>query len=334
MSALRVVLAAATLTLTVAASTNLTRELRAVAATYYANAGRVAALAGRDTTMDYYDRLRYDAADLEYPPANRPEVWFAAMRSVSQLDLSLATQLLHGDFQPMGSIRGIGETLVRSSKDGTMQPVAVYVPTAYDPSHPAPLMVFLHGMDESETQLLGPPYVYDIAQATGTIVVAPYGRGAYDFRGTESDVYDAFDAATHAFSIDDRRRYLAGYSMGGFSVFRLAPLHPHDWTAIMSIAGSLLASRARLLVSSMSNARFYILTGARDATVKTAWPTATAIYLRDAGLPVSFYSQPEGTHSIYTLRTILLQAWEDMVAGTVRSPEGLTGPGDLPDEPH
>ena len=325
--------AAGAVALAAAGSAELSRDLRAAGATYYARAGQVAAIAGRDTTMDYYDRLIEDADDLDHPPPNQPAMWNDAMQTIGRLDLSLAMQLLQRNFQPMGSIRGAGETLVRSSKDGTMQPVAVYVPTTYDPARAAPLMVFLHGMDESETQLLAPPFVERIAEETGTIVVAPYGRGAYDFRGAESDVYDARDAAMRAFSIDPQRRYLAGYSMGGFSVFRLAPLHPNDWTALMSIAGSLLASRAPRLTSSLSNARFYILTGARDATVKTDWPTATAIYLRDAGLAVSFYSQPNGTHSLYTLRTILSQAWRDMVAGTVRSPQGLTGPPDLPDEP-
>ena len=308
--------------------------LRSTAATYYARAGQVAIVAGRDTTMDYYDRLLDDAALLnQSPPKYYPaQLWQQAIQAAAQLDLSLATQLLQRSYQPMAAIRGLGETLVRSSKDGTMQPVAIYVPSQYSASTPASLVVFLHGLQQTESHLVAAQYLRDLADATGTIIVAPYGRGAYDFRGAESDVYDAFDAANRAFTIDPRRRYLVGYSMGGYSLFRLAPIHPADWSAVMSIAGSLLVSREPLVTTTMRDTRFYILTGARDQTVPTSYLIATAIYLRDAGLPVTFYSQFNGTHELYSLRQIISEAWNDMEHGVVRYPVGLTGASNLPED--
>jgi predicted esterase len=312
---------------------DLEGSLRAVAAQYYAGAGTVAVVAGPDTTMDYYDRLVADAALLhQAPPAGYPpDAWRTAIRAESQLDLSLAQQLLARAYRPMAQIRGLGETLVRSSKDGTMQPVAVYVPRGYSPAHPAAALVFLHGRDQAESHLLASSSVQDLAERTDTIVVAPYGRGSYDYDGAENDVYDALDAVQRAFSIDSRKRYLAGYSMGGFSVFRIAPLHPSDWTAIMSIAGSLLASRGPRVLATMARARFYVLTGFHDDNVPTAYPTATAIYLRDAGFAVAFYSQPDGTHALRSLGPILSQAWNDMERGIVRNPSGLTGAPNLPE---
>jgi S-formylglutathione hydrolase FrmB len=319
-----------------AASDNLADTIRNVAASYYAKAGQVAIVTGRDSTMDYYDRLLQDAelvsesAPRDYPP----DVWRRSVREESELDVSLATQLLQQAYQPMGAIRGAGETFVRSSSDGTMQPAGVYVPSSYSPAQPAALMIFLHGWLQPESRLVAPEYIQSIADRTGTIVVAPYGRGYYDFNGSASDVYDALDAATRTFAIDPRRRYLAGYSMGGFSVFDIAPMHPNDWSAVMSIAGSLLASRGPSVVATMRSARFYVLTGARDDNVPTLYPTATAIYLRDAGLPVTFYSAADGTHSLYTLRSILALAWSEMERGVVRSPTGLTGPANLPEAVH
>lgn len=335
-SGMRLLLAtlpAAVVVLSGAVTTDLGATLRSVAAQYYSTAGQIAIVAGRDTTMDYYERLVDDAALLRAPaPAHYPPaIWQQTATAASELDVSLAVQLMQRSYQPMAAIRGLGETLLRSTKDGTMQPVAVYVPASYSPQHPAPLVIFLHGNRQAESHLLAPQYVQDLAERTGTIVVAPYGRGAFDFAGSESDVYDAFGAANAAFAIDPHRRYLAGYSMGGFSVFRLAPLHPDDWTAVMSIAGSLLASRAPPVTAALSRARFYILTGAGDDNVPTAYPTATAIFLRDAGLAVTFYSQPDGTHSLYSLRPILSQAWDEMERGVVRSPRGLTGPPNLPE---
>ncbi len=283
--------------------------------------------------MDYYQRLLDDADLLNQPAPSyyTQQMWQHSLQGISQLDLSLATQLVTRSYHSMASIRGLGEAFVRSSKDGTMQPVAVYVPSGYSPKNPAPLVVFLHGHLQAESHLLAPQFIEDLAEQTGTIVIAPYGRGYYDFRGSESDVYDAFDAANQAFAIDPHKRYLAGYSMGGFSLFRIAPMHPTDWSAVMSIAGSLLGSRAPLVLSKMRATRFYVLTGARDDTVPTLFPTLTAVYLRDAGLPVTFYSQSGGTHLLYSLRSILSQAWNDMENGVVRIPRELSGRGGLPE---
>jgi dienelactone hydrolase len=317
-----------------ASSGDLGNTLRSTAASYYRDAGKVAVVTGADTTMDYYDRLLDDAALLGERPPNRypPQMFDNTVRAASQLDLSLALQLLQRTYQPMAAIRGLGETLVRSSKDGTMQPVAVYVPTTYSSDKPAALVVFLHGNQQAESHLLAPGYLQKLAEDSGSIVVAPYGRGVYDYRGVESDVDDAYQSAVRAFAIDPRKRYLAGYSMGGFSVFRLAPLHAADWTAILSIAGSLLQSRSDALLSAMpENVRYYIVTGSRDDNVPTLWPTTTAIFLRDVGRPVSFYSQMDGTHALFTLQPALTQAWNDMQRGVVRSPSGLTGAPNLPE---
>jgi pimeloyl-ACP methyl ester carboxylesterase len=315
------------------ASGNLDDTLRSVAAAYYAAAGKIEILTGRESTMDYYQRLLDDADLAQMPAPNNysAKMWQRLTEAEARLDLSLATQLLHDSFSPMATIRGLGEAFVRSSKDATMQPVALYVPSTYAPEKPAPLVIFLHGRLQAESHLIAPEFLAALAESTGTIVVAPYGRGYYDYRGSESDVYDALDAATLAFNVDPGKRYLVGYSMGAFSLFRIAPIHPDRWSAVMCISGALLASRASAVATTMRNNRFYVVTGARDDNVPTAFPTATAIFLRDTGSSVSFYSQPDGTHSLYSLRTILSRAWTDMERGVVRLPIGLSGAADLPD---
>jgi dienelactone hydrolase len=328
----RSIVAASALLLAGVAGENTPDALRSVAAVYYSNAARMATLTGRDSAMDYYQRL-VDDADLWTMPApgGMPEAaWQNLRETEARLDLSLAEQLLRRSFTPMTDIRGLGETFVRSSKDATMQPVAIYVPHSYSPERPAAIVVFLHGHPQAESHLIASDYLQGLSERTNTIIVAPYGRGYYDFNGSEGDVYDALDAANRAFDVDGRRRYLAGYSMGGFSLFRIAPIHPASWSAVMCISGSLLTSRAAAVLRTMQHARFYVLTGARDDNVPTAWPTATAIFLRDNGLPVTFYSEPDGTHALYSLRSILSRAWADMEGDDVRSPVGLSGAANLP----
>jgi pimeloyl-ACP methyl ester carboxylesterase len=311
----------------------LQASLRATAANYLADIGAIAPVAGRDTTYDYYERLHDDSATLADPAVPQgytPDEWAQTVERTASLDLSLAQQLIDRNYSPMQAVRGLGEVLIRSSADGTMQPAAVYVPKTYAPNKRAPLVVLLHGHPQSETALLAPPYLEHLAERTGTIVIAPWGRGYYDFRGSVSDVYDALREATRAFAIDPRKRYLAGYSMGGFSVFEVAPVHPDDWSAVMCIAGALLGSDASRVVTMMRRTPFYVLTGVADDSIPTQYPTATAAFLQSSGLDVSFYSEPGGTHRLVTILPILTQAWSDMLAEIVRRPPPRLGNVVLP----
>jgi predicted esterase len=306
----------------VTAQSGFTQQLDASAQAYLKQLVPIAAITSRDSVTDYYQRLIDDKDWVNAPtPKNyTPADWDATVNNVIGLDLSVASQLLTRTFRSMSEIQGLGEAFVRSSRNGRMQPVAVYVPKSYVPGHPTPLVVFLHGRGQSETELLGQAFIIALAERTGAIVVAPYGRGHYDFSGTESDVYDAYDAAVSTFTIDPRRRYLAGYSMGAFSTFNIAPMHPNDWTAIMSISGALLNSRADRLVAMMPQTPVYVLTGTLDDNVPTQFSVATAIYLRNQRVPVTFYAQPDGTHRLISLLPILTQAWDDMAQGIVRTP--------------
>jgi hypothetical protein len=93
------------------ASGSLDDTLRSVAASYYANAAKIEILTGRDSTMDYYQRL-LDDADLAHLPAPNnysTQTWRRLIQAEAQLDLSLATQLLHDSFVPLASVHGLAE---------------------------------------------------------------------------------------------------------------------------------------------------------------------------------------------------------------------------------
>src|SRR5580698_5419055 len=117
-----------------AAPDGLVASLHDAATSYYANLGKIAKVTSRETTIDYYQRLLDDQDMLlnEPAPAGYDQAtWEISTHGIASLDLSLANQLLTDTITPMASIRGLGETFVRSSKDGSMQPVAVYVPASY-----------------------------------------------------------------------------------------------------------------------------------------------------------------------------------------------------------
>ncbi|HEY8321056.1 MAG TPA: hypothetical protein VIG46_04585 [Candidatus Baltobacteraceae bacterium] len=292
---------------------------------YLADIAAMASLTGRDAAYDYVDRLTNDIAALSSTAPATPRAEYVVR--VASLDDDVVEQYLSRAARPPASIRGLGETLVRSSADGTLQPLAVYVPGSYDPAHPAPLVVFLHGSGGSESGLLAQAGLTQLADSTGSIVVAPYGRGYAGFRGNAtSDIYDALAVVKSAFAIDPRRRYLAGYSMGGFAIFRVGSVHPREWTGLMCISGGLNgAADADAALRDLHDLPLYVLTGKDDAVIPSVYTTQSAGYLRHYGMAVSYYRQPDGTHELESLLPILQSAWSDMHRGIVRDP-----PEDLP----
>src|SRR6185312_9294255 len=127
--------AAVTLLAVAPAQPSLREQLRATQSDYYNHLVALEPVVGRYSVTDYMQRLVDDADAMDSPndvPAGySAQQWHAYVSNKTTLDISLAHQVLSRHYQSMESIRGLGEALVRSSLDGTMQPVAVYVPPSY-----------------------------------------------------------------------------------------------------------------------------------------------------------------------------------------------------------
>ena len=240
------------------------------------------------------------------------------LRRGALLDASIVDQVLAGKYEPLGGVSGLAERLIRSTTDGTWQPVAIYVPRGLRPN-PA-LVILLHGQPQTETNLLAPVYFQTLADSTNTIIAAPWGRGNYDFYGIASDdVYQTESDVAKAYDIDPHRVYLAGYSMGGFSVFKIGPTHGAVWHAVLCIAGSILNSETASVMKAWKNTPIYVVNGKLDQSIPPMYGEMTAVYLAGMGVPTGFYQEPNGTHFLPTLMPSLTQAWHDMIAGVVRN---------------
>src|SRR5207302_2229989 len=137
--------------------------------------------------------------------------------------------------------------------------------------------------------LLGAPYFRQLADASNTIIAAPWGRGNYNFFGAASDdIYQTADEVSRAYDIDSRRVFLAGYSMGGFSVFKVGPTHGSRWAAVLCIAGSILNSETASVYREWRNTRTYVVNGKLDQNIPPQYGEYTAMYLASIGVPTGF----------------------------------------------
>jgi predicted esterase len=287
---------------------------------YEAARARVEAELGIAEAASLHRRL-FDDLELLAAPAPEgyaPADWADTVASTVGLDVQAVDQLVAGVPAPLRAVPGLHEILVPSRVDKHWQLVAVYVPPSLKPGK-APLAIALHGNPETESHLLGMPFFRRLADRTGTIVVAPYGRGIYDYEEpAATDVYDLLRAVQDAFPIDRGRTYLVGYSMGGFSVFKIGPRGGYRWSAAMCISGAILNSGVRAVSIAWQTLPVYVVTGAHDESIPTKYGEQTAAYLASLGLPVSFYEEPNGTHFMRSLTPSLQRAWDDMHAALVR----------------
>jgi len=157
-------------------------------------------------------------------------------------------------------IRAAGQDLklsYRSPLDGTDQPYRLYVPSSYDGSTSFPLVVFLHGTSGNESTVFddaryGNGIIKNVAEKYRTLLVSPFGRGAYEYRDIgENDVFCVLDEVRKRYRIDENRIYVTGHSMGGSGSAYLALHYPDLFAAAAPLAAAIsypwLAANARLV---------------------------------------------------------------------------------------
>ncbi len=304
-----------------AAATSPEDELRSALTQLSANYDTVTRKMGADQAANLEERLDTDLGwmpDSTPPPGYTSEQWNQRVAMQADLDASIVTQVLAGGSAPITGVQGLVERLIVSRKDGMLAPFALYVP-----AHPAAeptLVMLLHGNPQYDSEILSSRYFRQFADDSGVIVAAPYGRGIYNFAPPADDeVYQVTDEVAAAYHVAPKRIYLVGYSMGGFSVFKIGPLDPSRWNAVMAIAGAAYGSEVDRFRAAFQHTPIYVITGTADDSIPTQYPQNTAIYLNAAGVPTGLYVVPGGTHVIATLAPTITAAWHDMLTDKIRA---------------
>ncbi len=157
---------------------------------------------------------------------------------------------------------------------------ALYLPADYSPDKKWPVVLFLHGAGEKGTDGLLP--------LSGTLAVAleqwhdaPFiavfpqcedvtGRSLTGWLATSSDGQRAMkilDQVEKEYSVDSKKRILAGWSMGGYGAWSQAAANPEHWSAVLTISGGAIPGTVDLSKLAAAKVPVWAIHGKNDSLV-------------------------------------------------------------------
>lgn len=194
---------------------------------------------------------------------------------------------------------------------GESIPYALFVPSTYDATSAAPLMVSLHGAGRQYDWLMNYAGFLDLAEHHGYVVVTPLGytrRGGYGYRGTseqdrrsERDVMHVVGLVRDELAIDENRIYLWGHSMGGAGTYYLGSRHPELWAGLAAVAGGSLTADY-VDAEAIRHLPFLVLHGTDDQTVPVARARESVAGMAALGMQHLYVEIPGGDHSFFISR--------------------------------
>jgi phospholipase/carboxylesterase len=150
-------------------------------------------------------------------------------------------RLRTADVKPTESFAG----RLHQRVDSGAGPLVLFGPLHYEPGYAYPLVVWLHGPGDDETQL---KRIMPLVSMQNFVAVAPRGVasviGGFTWpRGdraacAEERIRDSVAAAARRYHIHPERIFLAGFDDGGTMALRAAMNRPEEIAGVLSLCGS------------------------------------------------------------------------------------------------
>ena len=194
----------------------------------------------------------------------------------------------------------------------------LYVPRSYEKSNSAPLIVLLHGLGSKPRDVIRYAGITSEAEEHGYIVVAPYGynsRGWYGSQGegrgfirpnsadpdnlgelSEKDVLNVLGIIQEEFSIDEKRIYLMGHSMGGGGTIHIGTTYPEIWAGLAPLAPAIMSGRNKADVLKKHNIAVMLVTGDKDRLIPVAGVRRYIETLKAEGVTHIYKEIKDGNH--------------------------------------
>jgi dienelactone hydrolase len=187
----------------------------------------------REDLAAYHGWIRY----LQFRAAHASERFSEQPGEVVQDRLRLAqwTRKILDNPNALSELRGVTEWAYSSPVDGSGQPFKLNIPTDYDPAHPAPLSLELHGHSGNHLE-----DSTDMREHAGYFELSVLGRArGGNYRAlSEADVLQALEYVSQHWAIDRSRVHLVGGGMGGSGALWLASRYPQLFASGRSVCGS------------------------------------------------------------------------------------------------
>jgi poly(3-hydroxybutyrate) depolymerase len=193
---------------------------------------------------------------------------------------------------------------------------ALYIPTTYAKDKKTPLLVALHGMGGSPQQIIRAKGLTDLAEKYGYIVAAPMGYNNSGWYGlkvpagfgkgkgkdvpknlhelSEKDVMNVLDLVRKEFTIDEKRIYLLGHSMGGAGAWHLGTKYPELWAGLAPIAPAPFGQPGNL--DKIKHIPVIVVQGDKDTLVPAAKTQRWVDKLKSLNMTYEYFEIPGAGH--------------------------------------
>lgn len=182
-------------------------------------------------------------------------------------------------------------------------PCALFAPLHYEANYAYPLLVWLHGPDDSEGQLkrLMPHLsmrnyvgVAPRGPRKGARRQAAWGDSAGDIALAEHQVFESIAAAQRKFHIHRQRVFLGGFDCGGSMAFRLGMLHPECFSGILSLGGPFPGGGCLRRIADARQLNLFIASGATSQRYPAERVCDDLRLLHSAGMHITLRHYPCG----------------------------------------
>jgi predicted peptidase len=191
------------------------------------------------------------------------------------------------------------------SPDGKTYSYVLFVPHDYKKDKPTPLILFLHGAGETKGGKKMPVEV-GIGEAIkkreksfSCITIIPQApvRG-WQYGGESAKMALGILADVEKnYTVDPKREYLTGLSMGGFGTWSIASNMPDKWAAIVPICGGVRGGSAEDVAKKIKEIPTWVFHGDKDTAVPVQQSRDMVEALKKAGGEPKYTEYPGVGHN-------------------------------------
>jgi predicted peptidase len=201
--------------------------------------------------------------------------------------------------------------------DNKTMEYALFVHSKYAKDQKTPLMVALHGLGGNPQQIMRSKGLTDLAEKHGYIVVAPMGYNSGGWYGakipgglgkgkgkgdtpanlselSEKDVMNVLEIVRKEFTIDEKRVYLMGHSMGGGGTWYLGLKYPEMWAGLAPIAPAIFTEPKDL--DKIKKIPVIVVQGDKDNLVPAAGTRKWVAKMKDLEMNYQYLEIEGGDH--------------------------------------